>query len=239
MKNKLEQHLLNQNKEYEKGKNFFWHRLRSKCVIDYIKKYKRKDPVSILDVGAGAGVFSEHLKEHNLNSQYNFVEPFNSLASQLEKKVGVEANKNSAQSYHDMDFLILMDVLEHQENDLEFLINLKSKMRRDSYLIITCPAMMFLWSDWDKSLGHFRRYSLNSFNKVIKEAGFEIVNSHYLFQAMIFPGLLRKNKKFNVDAEFPDVSKVVNSVLYYGGVIEQKLCSFLPFGSSIVAVAKT
>src|SRR5919106_1375048 len=58
----------------------------------------------------------------------------------------------------DMDVVTLLDVLEHQRDDSGFLAGLLGRMRPDTPLILTVPALPGLWSAWDVALGHHRRY---------------------------------------------------------------------------------
>jgi hypothetical protein len=47
-------------------------------------------------------------------------------------------------------------------------------------VIITVPALMSLWSDWDVSLRHFRRYDRRGLRKLITCCPFEVVNLNYM-----------------------------------------------------------
>ena len=57
------------------------------------------------------------------------------------------------------DLLLLMDVLEHIEEDSPFFSRLTAAIRPGGYALITVPAGMELWSPHDVSFGHFRRYN--------------------------------------------------------------------------------
>ncbi len=54
--------------------------------------------------------------------------------------------------------LLLMDVLEHAPDDFRLFSELLSNIRPGSYLLLTVPADMSLWSEHDVSFGHYRRY---------------------------------------------------------------------------------
>jgi len=53
---------------------------------------------------------------------------------------------------------LLMDVLEHVEDDFAMLSELLGAFRPESHLLITVPADASLWSEHDESFGHYRRY---------------------------------------------------------------------------------
>lgn len=62
-----------------------------------------------------------------------------------------------------MDAFLMMDVLEHVENDRELLSNQLAALKPGGYALLTVPADMRLWSKHDVNLGHYRRYDVNSF----------------------------------------------------------------------------
>ncbi len=57
------------------------------------------------------------------------------------------------------DLILLLDVLEHIEEDTSFFAQMADALRPGGYLLITVPAGMELWSPHDVTFGHFRRYS--------------------------------------------------------------------------------
>ncbi len=59
---------------------------------------------------------------------------------------------------HQADCVLLLDVLEHVEDDFRLLSQLVSLMRPGAHLILTVPHDPALWSEHDEALFHFRRY---------------------------------------------------------------------------------
>jgi len=64
--------------------------------------------------------------------------------------------------YPAADAFLMMDVLEHLEDDASTLAELVRPMRRGAVFLITVPADMRLWSTHDVSFGHHRRYDRES-----------------------------------------------------------------------------
>lgn len=60
------------------------------------------------------------------------------------------------------DIVLLNDVMEHVQGDVELLRQIVEPMAPGSWLLITVPAGMELWSPHDVALCHFRRYDLNT-----------------------------------------------------------------------------
>jgi predicted SAM-dependent methyltransferase len=73
-----------------------------------------------------------------------------------------------------LDFIFLIDVLEHLENDEEFLRSFFNKLNPGGKLFLYVPAGKKLFSDFDKGLGHFRRYSKNELRDKVVKAGFKV-----------------------------------------------------------------
>jgi SAM-dependent methyltransferase len=232
----LERHLVAQARELSVAKGFFWHRLRSDYALDAIERHAA-GARTVLDVGAGAGVFGEHLRARLPGVRYAFAEPLAPLAADLGARFGSSADWTARGDWRDADAAVLLDVLEHQADDAGFLRDLVAKLRPGSLLVVTCPALEALWSAWDVRLGHFRRYRLRALRRLLALSGLELVDSRYLFQAMVLPGLLRRLHEPS-GAEFPEISAALNGALYRLGLVERALAGRVPFGSSVAAVGR-
>jgi 2-polyprenyl-3-methyl-5-hydroxy-6-metoxy-1,4-benzoquinol methylase len=64
------------------------------------------------------------------------------------------------------DLFLLLDVLEHIENDREFFQKIFGSLRPGAHILITVPADMSLWSPHDVNYGHFRRYDAEQLKRV-------------------------------------------------------------------------
>jgi len=83
--------------------------------------------------------------------------------------------------FSDLDSIILMNVLEHIEDDIGFLSNIKELMTRTgAKILLLVPAHMWLFGTCDSEVGHFRRYSKKSLAEVLSEAGLESTNIRYM-----------------------------------------------------------
>ena len=67
---------------------------------------------------------------------------------------------------HEADLLLLMDVLEHVQDDLGLLSELVVAAKPGAQLLITVPAGPELWSEHDSSYGHYRRYTMDTFTRL-------------------------------------------------------------------------
>jgi hypothetical protein len=89
---------------------------------------------------------------------------------------------------------LLMDVLEHCENDEAVLSDCCDDRvsAPGAVFVITVPAFQSLFSSHDKLLKHFRRYSRKQLEKICKEQGLSIERSGYFFFSLLVPRLLTK-----------------------------------------------
>lgn len=61
------------------------------------------------------------------------------------------------------DLVLLIDVLEHVEDDIPFVHKLLASMKPGAFFLAIAPADMRLWSEHDKGFEHYRRYDLERF----------------------------------------------------------------------------
>lgn len=153
--------------------------------------------LSLLDVGAGAGWFSRWFLAQGLAREATCVDP--GYAVERDEQVnGRRLSFRRAVSVVEADLVLMMDVLEHVDDDVGLLAHYVRMARPGTRFLITVPAFSFLWSAHDVFLEHRRRYTLGQLCRVVSSAGAQHLVSHYYF-ASIFPAaaalrLLRRNR---------------------------------------------
>ncbi|MCW8898673.1 MAG: class I SAM-dependent methyltransferase [Flavobacteriales bacterium] len=106
---------------------------------------------------------------------------------------------------HKVDVVLLLDVIEHIEDEITFFKELSQSGLIDvnTKVIITVPAYQKLFSNHDIYLKHFRRYNIALLNNHLEQAGFKSQQTGYFFISLllvrIFQKLFQGNK--TVDAE--------------------------------------
>lgn len=160
-------------------------------IIDEFKKYLGKNAA---EVGAGNGNFTEMVMEH-VDHLVAF-EPSENMYSLLKKRFAENKrieiiNGTFGRNYHRIegcfDSIIYVNVLEHVENDEKELFDVHKKLVYGGHALIFVPAFSFLYSDFDKKLGHFRRYYKQDFEKFSCNIGFKIVKIKYIDFVGIVP----------------------------------------------------
>lgn len=238
MSKALETHL---QRQIEHSGRFFWHRLRWRAVRSYLPEH---EPFLLVDVGAGAGLLATYLAKDRPEANYGFVEPLASLRTFLGDVHGADADAAGWADYSQARFVTLLDVLEHQEDDCEFMAQLVAKMAPGSLLLLTVPAKQSLWSSWDTALGHFRRYDKESLLHCVEGLPLAVDELSYLFPEMVPLAMLRARKTASsqvvaVDegAEFPDLPGPVNDILYGLGTATNALRRRWKTGTSLLLAA--
>jgi len=236
----LEAHL---QRQIEHSRDFFWHRVRWKAVARELPQ----GPFELTDVGAGIGLLGDLLARDFPQATYRFVEPIESLEGGLELRFGAEANARGADGYRGSRYVTLLDVLEHQADDSAFLAELVAKMDPGATLVLTVPALQRLWSQWDVALGHHRRYDKRVLAAAFEAAPVRVRELSYLFPEMLAPAWVRRVRRRSdgpggeLDAggaEFPDLPRPVNELLYAVGSGSERLRRLWPAGTSLLAVAQ-
>jgi len=89
------------------------------------------------------------------------------------------------------DVLLLLDVLEHVEDDVGFLAAVVTRhAARGAVVLISVPAWQALFSNHDDALAHRRRYSPAACRALLASAGLSIRTSGGLFHSLVLPRVL-------------------------------------------------
>jgi len=87
------------------------------------------------------------------------------------------------------DIITMLDVLEHEEDDLALLRRVADRLADDGVMLLTVPAFQSLFSRHDIFLRHYRRYSLGRLTAVARAAGLAPEIRGYLFTSLLLPRL--------------------------------------------------
>lgn len=242
MSNHLEVHLLRQ---LDVAHRFFWHRARWHAVSTHLPSGR---PFELVDVGAGSGVLATFLSRERPLARYRFVEPIESLRSFLREVHGAESDAGDHRDYRSADFVVALDVLEHQPDDRCFLTQLVDKMRPGATLLLTVPSGQRLWSQWDVSLGHYRRYDRPSLLQCTEGLPLDVRELTYLFPELVPLAALRAHRQgsdrgagtsgmADESVALPDLPRTVNGVLSCITSCSTALRRWWPTGTSLFLVA--
>jgi SAM-dependent methyltransferase len=144
-----------------------------------------------------------------------------------------------------LDVALLLDVLEHMADPVRVLGNMRRALRPGGGAVLTVPAYPFLHGDWDRSLGHHRRYTVRLLREQAAAADLEVErithwNAFSLPAALAVRGLQRAFPRDAPPAEFPRVPSALNRLLIACANAERAWLRVLalPVGLSLFAVLR-
>ena len=143
------------------------------------------------EIGAGTGTFSKLLLSSNIKSLKTY-EPSFDMYKILKKEIGQNEKATVINAFFDggdkiLDTVFYINVLEHVEDDKRELQKVFESLKTNGRLCLFVPALPFLYSNFDKSIGHFRRYIKKPLESMLKEIGFKIEKSKYFDFLGIIP----------------------------------------------------
>jgi SAM-dependent methyltransferase len=142
-------------------------------------------PRRILDVGAGSGFFSRHLLAET-GAQSALCVDIGYPSERDDSVAGKPVLYRRDTGPTDCDLVLMMDVLEHVDDDRGLLRHYAAKVPSGAHFLVTVPAFGFLWSGHDVFLEHKRRYRLGEIEAVLRGADLEVVRGSYYF-GLVFP----------------------------------------------------
>jgi XTP/dITP diphosphohydrolase len=193
----------------------------------------------VLEVGAGHGTFTDMLAgEHRVVATELSPRCIGILRDRFGGRAEVEVvatDVSGALPHGPFDTAVLINVLEHIEDDDEALRELASALQPGGRLILWVPAFMSLYTEFDRRIGHHRRYRRGELHSKLRAAGLEPVDLRYVNAVgavawWIFARQLRRNPTSRRSASLFD--RVAVPVVRR---VESRVHP--PFGQSLFAVA--
>lgn len=149
--------------------------------------------LNVVEVGAGVGDLTAILLQTELKHLYAF-EPASNLYPKLRDSLKGQSRVSAINDYFKphlitgvIDSVLYINVLEHIEDDTAELQMVNSALRTGGHLLLFVPALPWLFSEADSSVGHFRRYYKKDLMKLVEKVGFSIERAYYFDLAGILP----------------------------------------------------
>jgi SAM-dependent methyltransferase len=210
----------------------------------------------VLDVGCGAGNMFHHLARYGpVTGVDNNPKP---LAVARER--GYDVREGSAEQipFDDgsYDLIALLDTVEHCQDDGAVLQECYRVCAPGGRLVITVPALMWLWSHNDELNAHQRRYTAGELGEKLERVGFRVrrmtYNNFFLFPMAAGLIVLRRgaaqepelgsphfdDESYQVEME--PAAPLVNTLLKSVTWTESQILRWLnlPVGTSIICIAE-
>tara|TARA_R110002096_G_scaffold16243_4_gene55564 strand:- start:2663 stop:3499 length:837 start_codon:yes stop_codon:yes gene_type:complete len=231
----------------------FWFNHRNKVILEAVNTYSKNK--TFFDIGGGNGFVAKGLQENG--QDVVLIEPGVQGAKYAKLRNVNQVICATLEDAHfkkeSIDSAGMFDVVEHIEDDLGFLKNIHTYLKKDGIVYISVPAFNLLWSNEDDDAGHFRRYTLKTAEQVLIKAGFKPLYSTYFFSPLVLPIFLFRSipSKLRVKRKSHDLKKYQKEHQQRGGIVNALLERVwkwelkriknkkrIPFGSSCFLIAQ-
>ncbi len=153
----------------------------------------------VLEVGSGTGNITQFLCADGREVMATDVVPVyrNELARLFGDRPNVRIGKFdlNAQAPEEFvaepfDTVVCLNVLEHIEDDLFALEQLRNVLAPGGKLALLVPAHRFLYGEFDRAVGHFRRYEKRELRVKLEQVGFAVREVGFFSLVAALPWLI-------------------------------------------------
>jgi len=231
-------------KQYESNypdgvERHYWHRARNAVIASALRS-ERLGGARLLEIGCGRGLVTDALR--NSGFDCHGVELADAVPPPRVApfvRTGIPFEELPSAERHAARGALLLDVLEHVAQPVEFLAQIRASLPNLETLIVTVPARRELWSRWDEFYGHRCRYDRTSLRSELDAAGYSTHSCRYFFHGL-YPVALAINAigaTRSTEIAAPPESFLHRFIGRWFAIESAALPGFLP-GSSLLAVAR-
>lgn len=227
--------------------NHWWFRSREKFILSVLDTIQHESDLRILDIGCGPGILLTKLNKYGTAEAIEPKESYFTYGDDIKSQIHrltfpTESHVLKSEQY---DVILLLDVLEHIENESLIIHEVKRLLKIGGKLIITVPAFMSLWGPHDIVNHHLRRYTLPYITDHVLKSGLRYVWGSYFFGWCFIPlWIVRRVKRITQrknphhDFIIPPawLNKALQSLSYVEFTFARKWR--LPFGTSLMLIAE-
>ena len=215
---------------FDAAKN--WRKYQFENILKYINS-------SVLEVGPGTGNNVQYYRDRA--SEITLLEinkhMFNLLKSKFEgdQKITVQ-NSDIYSQERKFDTILYMDVLEHIEDDKKEINRALEQLKPGGNIIFFVPAYQFLYSDFDKAIGHVKRYDKHFFLTFEEDKKISIIALKYFDSIGFFIAVLNKIFNKNTKETIGLGVKIWDKLIFFSKIMD--LIFLNKFGKSLFCVIK-
>jgi SAM-dependent methyltransferase len=179
---------------YEVEDAHWWYAGRRRIIKSFLARvcqnFQGRRP-RILDVGCGTGANLELLAEFGETEGVDISQEALSFC----RERGFSNVRHGAAEklpYEDGSFDLVtgLDVVEHLDDDVAGLSEMRRVLRPGGRVLLFVPAFMFLWGVQDDVSHHRRRYTIPNLRRAVQTAGLEVERTTYANITFFAPILL-------------------------------------------------
>lgn len=175
----------------ELWRGHWWWQSRHRIVLRELERWRAErqqygdsredDAPTLLDIGCAGGVafddWSRFGEVYGIEPDGQLIDPSSRWSDYIDH-ASFSGDYHSVRMY---DVVLLLDVLEHIEDDDAALAKIFDLLKPGGILILTVPALPSLWSVHDDVNLHYRRYTKESLRSAIAQTDFSCRELRYLF----------------------------------------------------------
>jgi len=226
----------------------WWYKGRRSLITQILNNVSIRKNSTILDIGCGTGrnimLFQKYGSPFGVDTSNTAIDICNTR-----KLSNVHLIQGNHYPFEDNSFDVVtcLDVLEHEKNEYELLMEASRVVKKGGYIILAVPATPLLWSKLDTDSHHVRRYTKSTLQDVLEKTQFIIKRISYYNYLLFLPVLLiRIIQKTNwgkglswgirPDFESPFLNRMLEPIF----ALDIRLLRYLspPFGVSLFAIAQ-
>lgn len=223
----------------------FWMKSRFRAIESRLAK--EKIGPTFIEIGCGHGAVIKQF-EDRFNVEVDGCD-LNMLAlNQIKETIGrifcLDIFDKPKELLDKYDGVLLLDVIEHIDNDLFFLENSLAYVKEGGLVIINVPALNTLFSKYDTSAGHKRRYNKKMMRELFAKCNIDEVSISYWGLSLIPIAIIRKimlnfvSKDKIISKGFKTPNHTVNKILNWVLAIENNFIKSPSLGTSLIAIGR-
>jgi SAM-dependent methyltransferase len=227
----------------------WWFRGRREIFTRLLAPFADGARLRILDIGFGTGAMLTFLSRYgSVIGMDMSVEAIRFARTRCDHPMLLGDITRVPLATASLDLVTAFDIVEHVDDDAAALTELARICRPGGHVLLTVPALQFLWGNQDVISHHRRRYTLGEIEQRVRAAGFTPRRLSY-FNALLFPAVaavrvarrLRGEPKGKIKSDFTMTKPgLVNDTLARVFAAEGRLLTRwrLPVGVSVVCLAE-
>ncbi|MBW4530104.1 MAG: class I SAM-dependent methyltransferase [Aphanothece saxicola GSE-SYN-MK-01-06B] len=184
----------------------FWVKRRFEVMHRIIGGLAQESP-AWLDVGCGTGVLQNYCQSKygiNVTGADLNVVALEQNSQGAEHTLCYDINGRKAELKEAFDIVSAMDVIEHLDDEGQFIESLLYHLKPGGLLLINVPAIQLLYSNYDIEAGHKRRYHRKDIARIAKTHQLKAERWSYWGFSLI-PVLIARN----IVTSFSEQSKII------------------------------
>ena len=198
----------------------------------------------VLEVGAGIGTFAEHVLRARPDLDLTLLEPAGNNFPVLQRRFAGDRRVHVVNGYledysagEQIDSMVLVNVLEHVEDDENFLRTAHAALQpQGGRILLFVPALPFVYGSLDREFEHYRRYTRPILRDRLEQAGFQLVDLRYVNILGVLPWFITGRVLRRTTLRSKDVSLYDRWIIPWALRLERILPP--PFGQSLLAIGQ-